>query len=156
VAHRGEEAVERSADCGNGDERTRSNGVGSFVPVQRDVGFVLVLSVQPKFAPAVLGSAGCDAVLHILESLVEGVLDTPELLSLFLLERRDRFRQVLKESQFVDDGSSRRHSLEEVGNHGEKLGAVCWVTPGNTCNRSRAYIRVSIFLPSKEIDKDSQ
>jgi hypothetical protein len=44
----------------------------------------------------------------------------------------------LEEGQLVDDRASGRDGLEKVGNHGEELGAVSWVTPGDTCNRSRA------------------
>jgi len=63
--------------------------VSGFVPVQCNVGLLLVLAVKPQFAPAVLGCAGCDAVLDILKSLVESILDTSELLDLLLLEWRN-------------------------------------------------------------------
>lgn len=137
VAHGGEEAVKRAADRGNGDEGAGADSVGGLVPVQSDVGFI-ALTAQPELAPAVLGSAICDAVLDVLESLVESILDTLKLFGLFLLERRDGFREVLEEGQFVDDWAGRRDGLEQVGNHGEQFSAMGGVTPGNTGNRSGA------------------
>jgi hypothetical protein len=130
--------MQRSADSRNSNKRAGTDSVRSLMPVQGDIGLFFLLAIQPKFALAVFSGAGCNTVLDVLESIVEGDLDSLKLFVFFPLERRKSLRQFLEEFQFVDDRAGRRHRLQQIRDHSEKLGAVSWITPGDTGDCSRA------------------
>ena len=84
------------------------------MPVQCDVGLLLVLAVKPEFAPAVLGCASSDAVLDILKSLVESILDTSELLATYPDGvKLDRADPLLLSEETGANGDPRRASAEQ-------------------------------------------
>ena len=95
-----------------------------------------LLLAQPDLGPAVFEGSRFVALLGVLQWLHEGVAHLLLADDLLLLPRRHRQREIGEKSKLVDERTGGRHSLEDDGDDGEKLGAMFWITPGNAGNRA--------------------